>query len=181
VAAGDPVTGAGSLAVNGSSGTSNITFGGTGALAANLGTSQLNLNTGNDGQGRSPGGVVTLVLPDTSASPTAGASTGGTLALTTLGLSGNNPGPFVVATAGANNLTGVFDNVTLNGVALVGSFTSGVGTDAGWTFTSGVDNVTFDDSTGVISATVPEPGTLGLLGVGALGLLARRRRIARRK
>jgi autotransporter-associated beta strand protein len=33
----------------------------------------------------------------------------------------------------------------------------------------------------VAPSTVPEPGTLGMLGVGALGLLARRRRIARRR
>jgi hypothetical protein len=33
-----------------------------------------------------------------------------------------------------------------------------------------------------LTSTVPEPGTLGLLGIGALGLLARRRRrIAKRK
>lgn len=45
-----------------------------------------------------------------------------------------------------------------------------------WTYVDGAKTWTFTESTGVLTAAVPEPASLGLLGIGAAMFLRRRRR-----
>jgi autotransporter-associated beta strand protein len=173
LALGDPASGAGNLTVNGA-GSNGITFSSSANLAAPIGSPQLVLNG------------VSLTLPDATGTPSSSANPGNTFVApsgTTTGTLALNTGTVV---SGAVGLTTVFDNVVLNGQPLTGGtwqpgVLNGPATDVGYTYLAGTNAVMYDETTGTISA-VPEPGTLSLAGIGALGLLARRRRrIVKRK
>lgn len=85
-------------------------------------------------------------------------------------------GTYVVAAYGGVR-TGIFDNVTENGIAEPGTFNVGTGL---FTANSGDLTVLYDDPNKQvvvnIANVVPEPASIGLLGAAAVGLLARRRR-----
>jgi autotransporter-associated beta strand protein len=77
----------------------------------------------------------------------------------TLALTGSVDTDTVLATYGS--LVGTFDTVTLNGSALPGYYAI---------------QYTATDGPGQVVLSVPEPSSIGLIAVGALGLLKRRRR-----
>ena len=196
-AAGTTITSGATLDVQADLGTEGITVGGTGsdgsgALLASTGTGTV-------------GGAVVLTAATTLGGEGAlsinGAVTGG-YGITKVGGGVTSFGAAPGSLAGVGNLTaeggttnvnsglgGGTSNVSVTGTTTLrfgsvsqtlSSLTIGAGSTV--IFTSGLASGAFGGGGGKVAglggnATVPEPGTLGLLVIGALGVLNRRRRV----
>ena len=191
-------TGIGTLTMGGNL-TYNATNNPNGATisgALNLGTTQKTLNIGNS----------TAAANDLTVTADVSAGVGGSILKTGLGslsLNGDQGYNALTVNDGTTNLNGALSTLTAavtvndsgNGTILrIGSVSQtlsslSIGAGATVIFTSGTATGSFSSdfkapsgfaSGGFGSAAVPEPGTIGLLLVGALGVLHRRKRPAGR-